>query len=112
MDTYYGPDITNIFAPGLPDAMDTARGPSFFPSCQEVPGIAPGIVGVNAQRRANAIATITIPSSLAFVPSLAMAWQEVDSLFERFCNGWDRSLDAGAATPKSAASRRSELGKT
>src|SRR5262249_49435328 len=29
--------------------------------------------------------TITTPSSLALVPSLEMAWQDVDSSFERFC---------------------------
>src|SRR6266498_3039636 len=29
--------------------------------------------------------TITTPSSLALVPSLKMAWQDVDSAFERFC---------------------------
>src|SRR5256714_14317072 len=29
--------------------------------------------------------TITTPSSLALVPSLETAWQEVDSSFERFC---------------------------
>jgi hypothetical protein len=29
--------------------------------------------------------TISTPSSLAPVPSLATAWQEVDSSFERFC---------------------------
>ena len=29
--------------------------------------------------------TITTPSSLALVPSLGMAWQDVDSSFERFC---------------------------
>ena len=29
--------------------------------------------------------TITMPSSLALVPSLEMAWQDVDSSFERFC---------------------------
>ena len=27
----------------------------------------------------------TTPSSLALVPSLEMAWQDVDSSFERFC---------------------------
>jgi len=29
--------------------------------------------------------TITTPSSLALVPSLETAWQDVDSSFERFC---------------------------
>src|SRR4029077_3537495 len=29
--------------------------------------------------------TISMPSSLALVPSLEMAWQDVDSSFERFC---------------------------
>ena len=29
--------------------------------------------------------TVTTPSSLALVPSLEMAWQDVDSSFERFC---------------------------
>ena len=29
--------------------------------------------------------TITTPSSLALLPSLEMAWQDVDSSFERFC---------------------------
>ena len=29
--------------------------------------------------------TITMPSSLALVPSLEAAWQAVDSSFERFC---------------------------
>jgi hypothetical protein len=29
--------------------------------------------------------TITTPSSLALVPSLKTAWQDVDSSFERFC---------------------------
>ena len=29
--------------------------------------------------------TITTPSSLALVPSLEAAWQDVDSSFERFC---------------------------
>jgi hypothetical protein len=29
--------------------------------------------------------TITTPSSLALVPSLEMAWQDVDRSFERFC---------------------------
>ncbi len=29
--------------------------------------------------------TITTPSALALVPSLKMAWQDVDSSFERFC---------------------------
>src|ERR671930_477311 len=29
--------------------------------------------------------TITTPSSLALVPSLQTAWQDVDSSFERFC---------------------------
>ena len=29
--------------------------------------------------------TITMPSSLALVPSLETAWQDVDSSFERFC---------------------------
>src|ERR1700749_4871469 len=29
--------------------------------------------------------TISIPSSLALVPSLEMAWRDVDSSFERFC---------------------------
>ena len=29
--------------------------------------------------------TTTTPSSLALVPSLKMAWQDVDSSFERFC---------------------------
>jgi putative transposase len=29
--------------------------------------------------------TISMPSSLALVPSLEMAWQDVDSWFERFC---------------------------
>src|SRR5262249_8257587 len=34
------------------------------------------------QRR---MTTITTPSSLALVPSLETAWQDVDSSFERFC---------------------------
>ena len=29
--------------------------------------------------------TISMPSSLALVPSLEMAWRDVDSSFERFC---------------------------
>jgi hypothetical protein len=29
--------------------------------------------------------TITTPSSLALVPGLETAWQDVDSSFERFC---------------------------
>src|SRR5438094_10499094 len=29
--------------------------------------------------------TITTPSSLALVPSLKTAWQDVDSSFDRFC---------------------------
>ena len=29
--------------------------------------------------------TVTTPSSLALVPSLETAWQDVDSSFERFC---------------------------
>ena len=29
--------------------------------------------------------TISMPSSLALVPNLEMAWQDVDSSFERFC---------------------------
>ena len=29
--------------------------------------------------------TISMPSSLALAPSLKMAWQDVDSSFERFC---------------------------
>ena len=29
--------------------------------------------------------TISTPSSLALVPSLETAWQDVDSSFERFC---------------------------
>jgi hypothetical protein len=29
--------------------------------------------------------TISMPSSPALVPSLEMAWQDVDSSFERFC---------------------------
>jgi hypothetical protein len=29
--------------------------------------------------------TSSMPSSLALVPSLEMAWQDVDSSFERFC---------------------------
>jgi hypothetical protein len=29
--------------------------------------------------------TITVPSSLALVPSLETAWQAVDSSFKRFC---------------------------
>ncbi len=29
--------------------------------------------------------TITTPSSLALMPSVEMAWQDVDSSFERFC---------------------------
>ena len=34
---------------------------------------------------ANAMTTISMPSSLALVPSLELAWQDVDSSFERFC---------------------------
>ena len=33
----------------------------------------------------NAMTTISMPSSPALVPSLEMAWQDVDSSFERFC---------------------------
>jgi hypothetical protein len=36
--------------------------------------------------------TITTPSSVALVPSLETAWQDVDSSFERFC------LTAGIGT--------------
>src|SRR5262249_337616 len=38
-----------------------------------------------AAKESNAMTTITTPSSLALVPSLETAWQDVDSSFERFC---------------------------
>src|SRR5215470_18508485 len=41
--------------------------------------------GVESAKESNAMTTITTPSSLALVPSLKTAWQDVDSSFERFC---------------------------
>src|SRR5499427_10896124 len=41
--------------------------------------------GAESAKESNAMTTITTPSSLALVPSLETAWQDVDSSFERFC---------------------------
>src|SRR5262249_849745 len=41
--------------------------------------------GVESAKESNAMTTITTPSSLALVPSLETAWQDVDISFERFC---------------------------
>src|SRR5207248_11509266 len=52
--------------------------------------------------------TITTPSSLAPVPSLETAWQDVDSSFERFCltAGSEPSSKCFARTRSSSPARR------
>ena len=52
--------------------------------------------------------TITMPSSLALVPSLETAWQDVDSSFERFCSDRrDRRNRADVVRGRPTACRRS-----
>jgi hypothetical protein len=57
--------------------------------------------------------TITTPSSLALVPSLKTAWQDVDSSFERFClpPGSEPSSKCFARTRSGSRARRIIVGE-
>jgi putative transposase len=52
---------------------------------EALPALSHQARGVESAKESNAMTSTTTTSSLALVPSLETAWQDVNSSFERFC---------------------------